>query len=227
MMYRIALVILGLLFIVPAEAQQQEFSADFVLKKMKERFNEVKDYTAELTAEVHFEKMRLPKMEAVIYYKQPDKYHFEPKGGSFAMLPKDAVAFNPSTLATEMYDVVVQGRERVGNVDCVKVKMLAKSDSLRMQRLLLYVDPQFWVVKKLSTTPDKGASAEALFDHELVQNKYLMNSKITLTIDAPAFNMRKFKEGAAMDQQRGTVVVTYANYKVNTGLSDELFKKKK
>ena len=203
-----------------------EPSAEKILQNLKERFNETKDYTADLSAEIHFEKMRIPKMEAKIYFKQPNKVHLEPKSGSFAMFPKDAVAFNPSDFAVERYDVVVQGRESINGVNCYKVKLLAKSDMIRLQRIMMYVDPQFWVVKKLSTTPDKGGSADAVFDHQLVQNKFLMTSKITITIDAPTFGSRKRQpDQPQVEPQKGTVIVTYGNYKVNVGLSDDLFKK--
>lgn len=204
---------------------QNEPSADQILKNITDRFNQVSDYTADISAEVNFEKMRIPKMEAKVYFKRPDKIHFEPKSGSFAMFPKDAVAFNPTELIKDRFDAVIQGREMLKGINCVKVKLLAKSDTTRMQRLMLYVDPQYWVVKKMSTTPDRGSSAEVTFDHQLIENKYVMPSKITIEMEAPTFGRRRQQDQPQTETKKGSVVVSYSNYKVNTGISDDIFKK--
>lgn len=215
-------------FLLSAFAQTEPSAGD-ILKKMRAQFELIDDYTADLGAVINFEKVRIPKMEAKIFFKQPDKIHVEPKEGSFAMFPRDVIGFNPTELVVEKYDAVVQGREMVGNINCYKVKLLAKADTMRLQRLMLFVDPQYWVVKKLSTTPDRGGSAEAMFEHQLIDNKYIMPTKITLSIDVPGIASMKQTPGAPqqMEEKKGTVIVTYKNYKVNTGLSDELFLKKK
>lgn len=206
----------------PSEPDAQE-----ILRKVAERFNQVHDYSADITAEIKFDKMRFPRMEAMVSFKQPDKMAVEPKAGSFAMIPRDAVGFNPNTLVKENYDAVVQGRETVNGVDCWKVKLLARSDTVRMQRLLLSVDPQYWIVKRVNVTPDKGGTIDALFEHQLQQGKYLMPSKITLTMDVPTLGRMKPAQGAPAEGQKGMVIVTYGNYRINEGISDEVFKRAK
>ncbi len=206
----------------PPEPDAQE-----ILRKITERFNQVRDYTADIAAEIRFEKMRFPKMEAVLYFRQPDKIAVEPKEGSFAMIPRDAVGFNPNLLMKENYDAVVQGRKAVGGADCWKVKLLARSDTVRMQRLMLYVDPQYWIARRISVTPDKGGTVDALFDYQLQEGRYLMWSKITLSMDVPTLGRMRPPQGAAAEGQKGTVTVSYSNYRINKGISDEVFNRAK
>ncbi len=220
--------ILFIIFGSVAAMAQTDPTVEEILKNIKAKFDQVKDYTADLTAEIHFENMRIPKMEAKMYFKQPDRVHFEPKGGSFAMFPKDAVGFNPTEFMTANYDAVVQGREMIGNVNCYKLKLLSKTDTVRIQRMMLYVDPQFWVVKKIATSPQRGGDVDVHFDHQLIDSKYLLPVKITVSMDAPSPGRKQqLNSGIAGEAKKGSVVITYQNYAVNRGISDAVFDKKK
>ena len=225
MMQRLAPILLLVLFSVDAFAQAEP-TPEEILNNLKKKFELVKDYTADISTEVHFEKMRIPKMEAKVYSKQPDKVHFEPKSGSFAMFPREAVGFNPSLFVKEQYDAVVQGREIWSNVNCYKLKLLAKADSVRLQRITLFVDPEYWIIKKIVTSPQRGGDVEVQFVHQLIDNTYLMPVKITLFMEAPSFGKKSAQGATPPEIKKGSVVVTYSNYVINKGISDSIFKPK-
>jgi outer membrane lipoprotein-sorting protein len=208
-------------------ALAQNNKADEIVKRMQSQFERVGDYIVTLTASVDMERLRVPKMEAKMYFKQPNKVHFESKG--FAMLPREGVAFNPSQLSGK-YTAVLEGEEQVENTNTYRLVFTAKQPKTRPQGLILWVDQTNSVAKKLETVPYEGRSVVALFEHSMVQDNYLMPSKITVKFAVPEMPSPETgsQPGAAETQRRGpqrtgTVTVTYTDYHVNVGLSDSLF----
>ncbi len=202
-----------------------ELTAGTVLKNMAAQFEKIRDYSAEITASVNVPNVKLPTMQAKVFFKKPDKLHVEADG--FAMLPRDVVGFNPASLNEEHFDAVIQGSEKVGSIDCIKVKLLAKSDTMRLQRVMLFIDADLWLIRKMSTDPSRGESAEVLFEYMLVDGRYHMPSKITLEMQTPRRLREQGKKSEDGNGMKAAATVTYRNYKVNKGLFDDLFKEKK
>ena len=86
----------------------QSITAAQILQKMKQQFDPVKDYTVTLNATVNMERMQIPEMIVTLYFKQPDKFHIEAK--NFAMVPKEAIALNPTQLI-DKFDATIAGTE--------------------------------------------------------------------------------------------------------------------
>ncbi|MAT40213.1 MAG: hypothetical protein CL946_11485 [Ectothiorhodospiraceae bacterium] len=210
---------LALAFTATAQPRAQE-----VMKNVRAQFDRVKDYTVDIRAKVDIPRVQVPAMEAKLYFKQPDKVHLKADG--FAMIPKDAVSFNPHVFEDERYDMVVQGTESIGGKGCYKVKLLARSDTLRVQRAMVYVDSTDWLILRLESDPNQGRSAVANITYALIENKYFLPSKAEVNMDAPPMRLRpgqSIKKDEQEEGQQASASIEYSNYKVNTGLSDSLF----
>ena len=72
-------------------AQQKD--AVKILDAVKEKFNKVKDYQADVIGKLDISFAKVPDTKATVYFKQPDKVKIDSKG--FAMLPKQSVNFSP------------------------------------------------------------------------------------------------------------------------------------
>jgi len=173
--------------------------------------------------------IKTPPMTAKLFFKKPDKVHIESSG--FAMLPRDAVAYNPMAFNEDLFDAMLQGEEAVGGVRCLKVKLLAKSDTVRLQRAMLYVDPARWLVLKMTTDPAQGGSADITFAYAYIDNAYFLPSKISLQMinptgfRGPKGPGMKMDAPAAGDKRRASVSLVYSNHRVNKGIPDAIFKK--
>ena len=211
---------------ISAAQSQKNVSAGEALKNVKTTFNKVKDYTADLSVWFNVPGMKLPTMNAKVYFKQPDKIHLESEG--FAMLPKEIMTLNPNAFDETMWDLVIQGTEVVQGVQCIKLRMLAKSDTMRIQRATLFIDPAKWILRKLVSDPMQGAPAEAVFTYQTIDGKFDMPSKVHILMKGPMMRRGKkdFKEKEQDNTQTSEVVVSYANYRVNKGISDSVFKQK-
>ncbi len=205
---------------IPAAAQGDAYA---LLDRIQAVYARINDYRADITASVDMKGLSVPEMKATVYFKKPDRMHIESDG--FAMLPRDAVGFHPDMFEKEQFDAVIQGKEKIAGVSCVKLKLLARDDSVRLQRAMLYVDPARDVVLRMDADPGQGASAQAEFTYTKVQGKYWLPSAIDITMDAP-MRMRRpgTKPRGDNNDGKARISLRYTNYVVNKGISDSVFK---
>jgi len=206
---------------MPASAQQDAYT---LLERVQSEYGAINDYRVEVEATVDMQGLSVPKMTATMYYKKPDKVHIESEG--FAMLPRDAVGFHPDMFEKEQYDAVIQGEETIQGAACVKLKLLARSDSLRLQRATLFIDPARNVVLRMDADPGEGAAARADFTYNRVQGKYWLPKTIAISMSSPMhFRRPSAKKKTESDSGKATINLKYKNYVVNKGISDSVFKK--
>jgi len=203
--------------------------ADKLVQDVKQTYLRVHDYEVDLTVKVNITRLRIPDMKLHMYYKQPDKVHFEAeRKNSFAMLPRQGLVFNPVELFNSGYDAVIQGQDTVGSAACTKLVLLARSDTLRLQRIVLLIDPELNVVRRMRVTPYQGKKAEITFDYTLVDKRYPLPSRAVFRFDA---SPEPRPETGGSDRRHfrtptsGTVTIVYSKYKVNKGIPDSIFEK--
>lgn len=206
--------------------------ADEILTKIDKRFEEVKDFSAVIDAEINMERVQIPKMHAELFFKKPDKIHFSSQ--SFLLVPREGLALNPSVFK-EHYLATSVVRETVGGIKLIKLLLAAKDAKTRLRALSMWVNPMFWTITKIETIPYEGRTLSMTFTYEYQQQKYWLPSKLVVSFASDSDKMQKDStpsldsqlEGAQRSMPRsGTVTVVYSNYKINIGLSDELFEKK-
>lgn len=223
----IAIIVLGLVCGTNANAQRQ--GAEDIFRHLEQSYDALDDYSAVVQADIDMERLRVPRMNATVYFKQPDKIHFESE--SFAMLPRDGVAFNPR-LFTKNYTGQIEGIDSVAGIRVIKVSLTQKNDSARFHQLAIWVDTQRWVIVKLETVPFQGRQLTLAIEYVDVESRWWLPSKINVTLNViqPAEQSRdgglRSPMGRTMLPRQGTITLTYSHYKVNQHFSDELFEKK-
>ncbi len=202
----------------------REANGAALLERLQNEYSRVEDYRVDIDAVLDIPGFRVPAMQARVYFKQPDKFKVESDG--FAMLPRDAVHFSPAMFDPEMFDAVIQGTEKIGGTDCVKLTLLARSDTLRIQRATLFVETDRLLILKIKLTPTGGARVTANFSYTLIDNKYHLPSRIDIDMPTPNRFRRRDASDKTKDVEKddmGHISLTYSNYMVNTGLSESLF----
>ncbi|MGD0337686.1 MAG: hypothetical protein ABSB78_02745 [Bacteroidota bacterium] len=217
-------------------ARGQKPDAQEILSCFERSYRTLEDYSATVQAEIDMEHLRVPRMNVTIYFKQPDKIHIESE--DFAMLPRDGVGFNPFVY-TKNYSGRIEGIDTLDGIQTTKMLLTQKNDTVRSRQLTVWVDLQRCVVVKMESVPYRGRQLKMALEYTKVENTWWLPSKILLTLDV--------RQSSEQDQSRydrgeddthsqmgriqlprkGTITVTYSNYKVNQHLSDELFEKKK
>jgi outer membrane lipoprotein-sorting protein len=207
-------------------------NADEILAKVVKGFEEVNDFSAVIDAEINMDRMQIPKMHADLFFKKPDKVHFSSQG--FLLVPREGIALNPSVLK-EHYLTTSAVRDTIGGKNLFKLLLAAKDTKTRLRALSIWVDPENWTVTKIETIPYEGRSLAMIFAYECQQGKYWLPSKLVASFASESDKSEKDSSvsiGSQIDAAQrsvprsGKITVVYSNYKINIGLSDELFEKK-
>jgi hypothetical protein len=220
-----ALIVLTVFLSYKASAQVTEDPA-VLLARVQKQYDRIDDYRVNVNVVVDMTGLSVPEMTAVLYFRKPDRMHIESDG--FAMLPRDAVAFRPTMFDTEQYDMVIQGTAKIHGTECVKVRLFARSDTIRLQRAMLFIDPRRDVILRADIDPGEGASAQVMLSYTRVDGSYWLPRRIDVTMESP---MRFRRQGIPGKPQNGNakdeanITVTYSNYIVNKGIPDSVFEK--
>jgi hypothetical protein len=208
---------------LPAALHAQESDAWKLLKTIQGDYERVNDYVVDIRATMKVPGLSVPEMQATMYFRKPDKVHVESE--RFAMLPRDAVMFHPSLFKPEEYDALAQGEAVIRGTTCRKIKLLAKSDTVRLQRIQLYVDPVKREILRMETDPGEAASASADFTY-LRAAGHTMPATITIEMKSPMTMRRsgvKQKNDTGEKEKPAKIALTYSNYRINKGIPDAVF----
>lgn len=203
-----------------------QFSGETILKRVEAELAAIQDYTVSLDVEADVERMNVPPMQVTMYYKHPDKFHFESTG--FALLPREGLSFNVARVLSRFSVENLAGN---GDRQQVHLTLRPKHESDRITKLEVSIDTLVWRPVLVRTLLAGGRSMTAQFRYERYDG-FPMPSELTVefasppadTGDAP-ITMPGAVPRTAMPRT-GKVHVRYSNYRINTGLSDDIFLKK-
>lgn len=223
----------GMLVALVAGRGFQEPMADEIMRRVEQGMQGINDYTVHLQATVDMERLQVPSMEATMYFKAPDKIHFESQ--SFAMLPREGLALNPADLRRK-FEPELLGKDTVGAIVCYLLRLRPRSDETAQKSVMLWVDPARWVVMQMRTQPFEGRKLLARFSYLKVDGRFWLPETLAAFFETPGPPAEAGVAGPGVapeaQQQRrplrqGSIIVIYSSYVVNAGLTDELFDQRK
>ena len=100
----------------------QEFNPQPLLDSVKNKFNKVNDYTADIKIKVNVTFIKIPVKDGKLYFKKPDKIKLVSKG--FAMLPKRGMNFTFNELFEKKYNAIYIKNEVISKTNCYVVKII-------------------------------------------------------------------------------------------------------
>jgi len=208
-------------------------SAAEMMENVERGSEGIEDFEVTIEAAVSMERMRVPKMTGTLYFKKPDKIHFT--STNFIMVPREGIVVNP-TLLRERYQPTLVGQEESDGKKLYQLQLAAKMEKVRPRQMSLWIDPSDWTIAKMETVPYQGRILRLTFDYELQEGKYRLPRTLHASFDVAARDTsRQFELDVAPPPQfeqmqrpprSGSITVTYSNYKVNRGLSDEIFERR-
>jgi hypothetical protein len=202
-----------------------------ILRRVEQQVAGVKDYTVTLDVVADIEHLKVPPMHATLYYKQPDKVHIASKG--FAMLPRESMGMQFSKL-NERYVVDSVVTDRKASPVIHRLVMHPRDERTQVRRILLFVHGERWTPEKIEIPQPGGAAMRAAFTYQNAGGFWLPSQLIVTfamgTADTAGMvpanpfgggqGVRTAPRGGG---RTGTITVKYADYRVNTGLGDEVF----
>ncbi len=198
-----------------------------ILKRVEAALASVRDYTVSLEITADLEQARIPPMNATMYFKQPDRVHFESEG--FALLPKEAFGLRPARLL-ERFRVDSMVSESAGGEKVYRLRLRPRDERTRVQEMWVRISSGRWTIDGGEISMPDGRAVTLRFRHEQVGTVWLP-SELSLTFSQPGGAISEpslpddqrpiqFGRGAP---RRGIITIRFSGYRLNTGLSDDIF----
>ena len=185
------------------------------------------DYTVRLEIVVDIERMSVPPMEATLYYKYPDRVHIEADG--VAIIPREVLPVAISAIP-DRFLVEDSRRDTLRGMEILRLGLEPREATTRTRRLSLAVDPGKWLPVQLATSTVDGRAITADFEFA-AEDGFWLPAEVLIRFDAasedtsdrPSWEQTPPSGRTQRMARRGTVRIVYREYRVNTGLPDELF----
>ncbi len=228
-MYKI---ILSFIFI-SLSLKAQTKNPDEILDKVKEEFSVVKDYQVNVNIKVDVDFLKVPDTEAKIYYKEPNKIHFE--SDKFALLPKEGLDFSPLGFLKEKYSAIYLKEDTVDGIKTSVVKVIPLEENSNIILTTLWIDQTKNIIRKVeSTTKINGTFTVQLKYNNQIE--YPLPNEMVFTFNIDKMNIPRGMSGEVESESEkekgpknttGKVFITYSNYEINKGIPDKIFEEKK
>jgi outer membrane lipoprotein-sorting protein len=203
-----------------------------ILERVKNEFNKIEDYKADISVKVDIPFIKMPERSATLYYKQPDKIHIESEG--FAMLPKEGINFSPISLFESKHTSFYEKDEMIGNVNAAVIKIIPLNDMSDILLSALWIDPEKNVILKVESSRKPTGTFSIEFDYGKREEEFNLPDLIefTFSVDPLMFRTKNPREMRTDESKQpedstkvktGKVFIHYSNYIVNQGIPDSLF----
>lgn len=202
-------------------------SGDEVLRRVREARSGIRDYTVDVDVHVEMEGVKVPDVSVRVLHKAPDKTKLQPLKG-FAILPKGALLpGDPFAGLGKHFTAKVLGTATVAGRPTYRLKLTPKGEG-GGRPVQAHVDRERWNVLKITSETPSGDPITVEMAYQRVQERFWLPSRTVahfkLPDDMPHRGGGPDDPGFRMAGQKGTVTATFRSYKVNTGLSDSLFR---
>ena len=208
--------------------------ADDILSKVVTKLNTVKDYTVTANVKANIPMIKILPSKATIYFKQKDKFKVVSKG--IVILPKQGFTEINTFLANKKSYIAVAGdTSKIGGVMTKLITVIPNGESSEIVLAKLWIDTKRSVIMKSQITTKSNGSVNTTYTYG-DKVSFGLPSQLVFEIDVKAFKLPKSvaadinkttTDKKVKPNNKGVITITLTDYKVNTGLSDALFTKKK
>jgi len=228
---KILALMLLLMLLWPAMPQAQDQREGLrILQALERKYVGLRDYIVDIQVHFDIETFRAPDLQARLYYKVPDLLRIESKRVVF--FPRDGGYFNPAQFKQEDYTILFLGYVTYDKKKAVQLRLIPKKIKGATQDMVLTIDSARLLLQEMLLTQTGGKEVRAVFTYGTFGGFELPTfSRLILNLPAAEPGMAQgfgaIPDGGEEKRVSGEITISYSNYKVNTSLGDELFKKDK
>ena len=206
--------------------QAQEEGSRY-LDPIEKKYSALKDYIADVNVHFDIEALKAPDLQAKLYYKAPDKMKVESKRIFF--FPQEGGYFNPSLFKKKAFDVRLVEHLIYDGRKAVRLKLIPMDTNTSDKSFVLTIDTGRSLIREIKVSPSEAREVKVTLDYGRFGD-FELPTHIDLQLDMPSGEPTGMKEFTQFGQKpkriTGKVEITYSNYRINVGLSDEIFKEK-
>jgi len=227
-------IVFSLLMILSFNASAQK-TPNQLLRGVYQKMMKVKDYSVEADIRADIPLIKILPVNAVIYFRQPDKFKVESKG--IAIMPKQGFSDVAKIIRdTTTYTAFFTGKEKVDNSLTQIISVIPLVDTGDLVLAKFWIDyARNLVLKSQLTTRSSGTMQIEYFYS--TQIAFGLPDKMIFTVDVKKFkipkvmasdmnNTSKAPKSDEKESKKGIILIDLKNYKINQGLKDSFFKQK-
>ena len=215
-----------------SDSSGQSKDPDDILDRVKAAFIMIEDYEVDIQIKIDVDFLNVPDSEAKLYFKQPNKIHV--KAEKFALLPKQGLDFSPLGLLSVKYTALYEREDTIRDTQTSVVKIIPLGNDGDIILSTFWVDQTRNLIIRMESTKKPTGTFTIDFTYEKY-DYYELPSQMEFTFTVDRMMFPRGMDGQAeneddngeskSDSTTGKVYITYKNYKINQGLTDELFEK--
>ena len=219
--------IVSLVFVSSISLAQQSKTLNAVVVKL----NSVKDYTVNARVVAAVPMIKIKEVNAVLYFKQKDKFKIDAKG--IAVLPKQGfIELNKFLTNTSKYMAIESTGKVIGGVSTLMVTVIPTDESTDIILAKLWIDSKKNLILASQLTTKSSGVMTTNYTYT-DQAQFGLPSTMIFEIDVKRFKMPKSvaanihqtdKRDDSKKDKQGKITVYLTGYKVNKGISDNIFK---
>ena len=208
--------------------------ANDILSKVVTKLNTVNDYTVIANVKANIPMIKILPSKATIYFKQKDKFKVVSKG--IVILPKQGFTEINGFLANKNSYLAVAGDStKIGGIMTKLINVVPTGENSEIVLAKLWIDTKRSVIIKSQITTKTNGSVTTTYTYG-DKVTFGLPSQLVFEIDVKAFKLPKSvaadinkttAEKKTKTGKKGVITITLTDYKVNSGLSDAIFTKKK
>src|SRR5687767_12808646 len=225
-------VLLLTVFVILSSISRGQAAQDLI-NKIKAKFERVNDYQAKGKLKTNVTFIKAPVASVKVFYKKPDKMKIVNESG-ISFIPKGSVNINLAKFlsAAGDYEIVDAGKEAGTGLRILK--LLPSDENSDIVLSTLYIDEKTELVRKAkNTTRDNGT-----YELEMSYGRYAsfgLPDKVIFSFNTKDYKLPKGvtfdyddggekKKDESMKNKKGKVEITYAEYIINKGVDEAIFK---
>lgn len=224
-------VFLAFLIIVNFKGYAQKKDPDEILRRVKEKFSEIHDYSVKIHIKVDVDFIKMPETDATFYFKQPDKIHIESE--KFTLLPKQGLNFSPLGFFNEKHTALYVNEDTVRGINTTVIKVIPLNSESKIVLSTLWIDKKRDVILKAEYTTKPSGTYVIDFYYNKNSQKLILPDSLLFSFTIDRLNLPKGMNGnldsgtkVKKGRSKGKVYIKYSDYKINQNLPDSLFIKK-
>lgn len=193
-----------------------------ILRRAASRYDFIRDYTVDVKLDIQSPSTHISNVEIRVYYKRPNLVHLEATRG-FAVLPRRGGIFgNPVREFASILRPSIRRSESVAGRECWVVDGTMRNPDAR-GRLVTWIDKADFSIRRVKIARDIGISEEIEFKYSIDDPRQVF----PVSTFGRVFSEPVGEPGMRTAGRIGPTTIVrmdFSGYKINTGLSEKLFR---
>ena len=232
------LILINFLFTSSNETKKH---VDRIINNTQKKFELVNDFEVKIKIDLNIPAFRMPQKKYKAFFKQPNKFKIKTKG--FGVLPKTGLFTPPQENFNKLKDKIILNSPIANNV-IISGELIA--DSLKLEfpneysrltfkpQVEVLVDTLQWMIKNVTTKIDTLKLIEIQNEYNEFNDGiylpsstevvyYVKDAKLANWLNKDINSMIGNQTEIKSDMIKGIININYSDYKINIGISSEIF----